>query len=89
MMDRLMSSFMPMMARCGLLEHPKMRNLFEAVITNNDLRFHIPANKGKKDTISEALACVIATEFDTFQADYMVPLDGERYLIKKLKEYIP
>lgn len=72
-----------------LLEHPKMRNLFEAVITNHELRVRVPADKGKKDTISEALACMMVTEFDTFQADYMVPPDGETYLIKKLKEYIP
>lgn len=88
-MGEPMSNYMPMMARCGLLEHPKMRNLFEAAITNHELRTRVPADKGKKDTISEALACVMVTEFDTFQADYMVPPDGETYLIKKLKEYIP
>lgn len=71
-----------------LLEHLKMRNLFEAAITSHELRTRFPSTKGKKDTIAEALACIMVTEFDTFQADYMIPPDGETYLIQKLKEYI-
>ena len=88
-MGEPMSNYMPMMARCGLLEHPKMRSLFEAAITNHELRTRVPAGQGKKDTIAEALANVLVMEFDTFQSDYLVPPKGEDYLIKKLKEYIP
>ncbi len=72
-----------------LLEHPKMRDLFEAAVTNQELRNRVPDNRGEKDNIAEALADVMVTEFDTFQADYMVPPEGETYLIKKLKELIP